>query len=574
MIKKLLFSVGLIVALTAQSQDTTSYRMVTCGFGELSFFNDDSTDMVSIFPLYGSSHLIFSNPADSLMYMIIDDAGNSGDRNLFTINPFTGTYTLVADLGIQYINSGDLGNDNTLYVITGNGNGTPGLVSAIDMTTFVETSLYTSIVSGSTNPTATEFNPTDSSLYIYESYNNNLYIYDLLTGTESAAFINNFADDEHHGAYYDEVNDVFHLGSYGGDLYISDNTYLNGGIYATSTENAIDLSLIEHTLRADTSYFSGFCPGTDSVLISTIYAMNSVSWMKDGVVIPGASNDSIWASETGIYQAIMEIGIGDGYMISEGIELDLFTVPNVNLSAPTDSLICFNETDITITGANPGGGTAQWYLNGAAISGETGQTITVSVAGSYNQIKTNANGCSDSSAAPYVVYVDPTPINVSISQAMNDSLICPTETITLDGASSGGTFQWYMNGSVLAGETGATYDATATGSYNQILTLASGCFDSAAVAFQIYDDPACGAGLIENSESILIYPNPASEFVIVNSNEIISEIEILDLSGKTVSILTGLSTFQQQLNVRELNHAIYVVKVTTGEKTTVIKFSK
>ena len=572
--KKTLLFFSLITGFAGISQDTTSYRMVTCGFGELSFFNDDSTDLVSITPAYGVGHVIFSNPADSLMYMIIDDAGNSGDRNLFTINPFEGTYSLVADFSLTYINSGDLGNDNTLYVITGNGDGTPGEVTAIDMNTFVETPLFTSVVSGSTSPTATEFNPVDSSLYIYESYGNDLYVYDLLTGTESAAMVNNFADDEHHGAYYDETNDVFHLGSYGGALYLSDNTYLNGGSYYNSGTNAIDLSIIEHTLRADTSYFSGFCPGTDSVMISTIYNMNSVAWMKDGVVIPGATNDTLWASETGIYQAIMEIGNADGYMISEGIELDLFTVPNVTLSSTSDSLICSNETDITITGANPGGGTTQWYLNGSPITGETGQNITVSTAGIYNQIKINMNGCMDSAAVGYTVIVDATPINVVVSQAMNDSLICPSETITLDGSSDPGTYQWYMDGNLIAGATASTYDATAEGSYNQILTLVNGCFDSSATAYVITTDPSCGATIFENETKVSIYPNPASDFVIVSSNEQIDSVEIFDLSGKRVILENNVIGNSIELDITGLNSSLFVVKVVSGNSTTITKISK
>lgn len=489
MIRKLLFTLSLSLTLFGYSQDTTSYRMISCEYENISFFNTDSTDMTSISPSFGTAHVIFSNPVDSLIYMIADLPSGSGDRNLYSLNPFDGTYSLVADFNVEYINSGDLGNDNTLYVITGNGNGTPGEVTAINMTTFVETSLFTSAVSTSFDPTAMEFNSSDSSLYIYESYNNNLFVYDLSTSTESA-LVNNFADDEHHGGYYDAENDVFHLGSYGGDLYISDDTYLNGGNYASANSTVMDLTVIEHTVRADSNYFA-FCPGTDSVMISLIYSTNSVSWMKDGVVIPGETNDTIYVSSTGVYQAIMEIGNADGYMISEGIELDLFTIPNVQLSSSTDSLICPNET-ITINGSNPGNGIVQWYLNGTSINGETSQNLIASTIGIYNQLKTNQSGCSD----------------------------------------------------------------------------------SASVAFQIYNDTLCDLGLTSFESNVAVFPNPAVDLIEVSSLDMITSIEIVDLSGKIIITKNGYNDFKVQMNIENLNNGIYIVNIYSGNSVSLVKLIK
>lgn len=563
MMKKLLLSTVVIFSTLSFGQDTTAYRMVGCSYGELTFFNNDSTDMISIYPAFGSGHVIFSNPEDSLLYMVIDMAGNSGDRNIYTINPFSGATTLVADLNVTYPNSGDLGEGNVLYLITGNGDADPGNVIAVNMSTFVETPMYTSVVAGSTSPTATEYNPLDSSLYIYESYGNNLYRYNLATATESVASVTNFSDDEHHGAFYDEVNNVFHLGSYGGDMYISDNTYLNGGVYNSSFSSIIDLCLIEHTISADTNYFSGFCPGEDSVKMSLIYSANSVAWYKDGIAISGATNSTFWASQTGIYRALIEIGNGDGYMWSEEIELDLFTVPVVTLSSASDSLICYNETSITIEGVTPGGGSVQWYMNGAPLPGETNQNLVVTAAGIYNQVKTNLNGCSDSSAVSFQVFADPTPINVSITQAMNDSLICGSEVIVLDGAS--GTVQWYMNGIILAGETNPSYTASSVGNYNQILTLPSGCSDSAATGFTIYIEPGCGVGIDSDDLNLEVFPNPVKDLLMVRATDNIQRLTIVDASGRIMYSADNLSVQIVEVDMSTFAAGIYTVQVQIGD---------
>jgi PKD repeat protein len=65
-----------------------------------------------------------------------------------------------------------------------------------------------------------------------------------------------------------------------------------------------------------------------------------------------------------------------------------------------------------------------------------------------------------------------------------DTIMCFADTLDLIGA-SGGTLQWYMNGSAIVGANSASYQVTANGHYNMTKTNLNGCTDSAAVGVMV-----------------------------------------------------------------------------------------
>lgn len=395
-------ALGIFSLCHSFAQDTTSTKLIgaTVYDGGIQFYADDTTD----FPWVETSidatyHALFINPADSLLYAIIDEVGSSGDRNLYQVNPFTGVITLVHDITADYINTADLGNDNILYMSQGFGaGGTGGEVYTLDLTTFTETFLYNSSI---TDAKALEFNPVDSSLYLYQAFLGPLYVYDLASGSESTLSYTG-PDDEFHGAYYDEAKGIFYISGYGGEIHRSDASYLNITNIYTSASTNMDICELDYTLKAASDTME-ICPN-DSTLIHLIYEANSVVWYHNGIAL-AETNDSIYVSLAGTYQAAIEIGGSGNYFWSEPIVVENFTIPNVNITqTEDDSLICPGET-ITLNGAS--GGTLQWFLNGVAIAGATGNSYDATTVGIYNQLKTNMSGCSDSSATGFEIYPDP-----------------------------------------------------------------------------------------------------------------------------------------------------------------------
>ena len=450
------------------AQDTTSFRMLgmSSGAGDLQFHNSDSSGLITLNHGYTSGHAVFVNPADEMVYMIVD-ADGAGDRNLYQVNPFDATSTLVHDFTQDYIHTADLGEDGILYCIVGNGAANAAELVTLDLNTMTESA--TGFVTAANSSRAMEYNPVDSALYIYGGFSGLVWVVDLATMTETTQATTGLTT-ELHGAFYDEEESVMHLSAYSQSLFITDNSLLNATEYATSTGTRMDLSLIK-LIRGEAA--AGYCPG-DSAMLSLIYTNTDFKWFRDGNELT-QTNDTIYVSSPGVYRAAVAIGTTGNYMWSREIIVSPFMVPNV-----------------------------------------------------------------------------------IISQATNDTEICEGETIVLEGA-SGGTLQWYLNGSPIPGETGSTYAATAPGVYNQMKTNMSGCSDSSAVSYVI---TGC-LGINELNANVTIYPVPADNYLNLDATSTIRSVFITELTGRRVMAINNVNGNNVIVNTTSLSKGTYIVQVHT-----------
>jgi Secretion system C-terminal sorting domain len=118
-----------------------------------------------------------------------------------------------------------------------------------------------------------------------------------------------------------------------------------------------------------------------------------------------------------------------------------------------------------------------WFLNGAPV-GSAGASLTVSQAGNYSLVITNAMGCSDTSAVQ-VITSDPGP-PTPVLMASGSDTICIGSSVTLSSSSGTGN-QWYDGNTAIPGETGDEYLVTAAGGYWVQVTDAYGCWANSAV---------------------------------------------------------------------------------------------
>jgi pectin methylesterase-like acyl-CoA thioesterase/sugar lactone lactonase YvrE len=141
--------------------------------------------------------------------------------------------------------------------------------------------------------------------------------------------------------------------------------------------------------------------------------------------------------------------------------------------------------------------TYQWYKGAQSISGATNATYTISNpavtdSGDYHVVITNSLGTATSAAATLAVGTASSSPDIT---AQPVSLITNAgDSVTLSVAATGGslTYQWYKNGALLSGETGATLaianpQASDSGSYHVVITNSLGDATSATVTLTVED---------------------------------------------------------------------------------------
>jgi hypothetical protein len=129
--------------------------------------------------------------------------------------------------------------------------------------------------------------------------------------------------------------------------------------------------------------------------------------------------------------------------------------------------------------------TYQWYENGTAIPGATDpsyviQNAQVSNSGAYSVVVTNLDGSATSSAATLTVSVpagDPDISAQPVGGALSNGTLALSVTVSGTGPF---TYQWYLNGTAIAGATAASYTATADGTYTVTVTNSAATVTSSA----------------------------------------------------------------------------------------------
>lgn len=151
-----------------------------------------------------------------------------------------------------------------------------------------------------------------------------------------------------------------------------------------------------------------FCED-DSVILSYADTL-SIQWYKDGVIITGATQPDLVVYQSGNYSAIVTNAFGCT------AASQIFTV-TVNPNPPKPNFFIIGNTfNCPLTGYQ-----LQWYLNGNALTGETGNTYTALVTGNYFVTATDSlTGCTNVSDTLFFV-----PVSVSETEIIDRINVFP-----------------------------------------------------------------------------------------------------------------------------------------------------
>lgn len=567
--KKLLLLFSLFIVTVGYSQSGSPLYSVSPY--QDSIWMIDTTTLMSILPgvaLTSSTGTVTGcnglaeQPCTGILHVVFKVSGVTG-RLIGTVNPSTGVITTIGNTG-DNVAGITFGDQDKLYAVTGDGATVPSSLFKVNLSNAAMT-FFTAFGAGSDGENIC-FNKDDGKIYHWSGRDTNpaMESADTLTGTVTTIVRTGYNYDEVFGSVYlgdsmfllANLDQEFILVNADGFAVLTPFSTAPNWYKGLAFSNPLQASIA----TVDTTTF---CPGDSAVFIANATWATGYQWYEGGVLVPGATSSTFAATQSG--PVYVEVTDGICTITSNSDTISLLNLPNVGLM-PGDSSICLGDT-ITLTGSS--GGSSQWYMNGVMIPGQTTNTLEVYSSGVYNMTKTNTNGCTDSSAVGINIVVNNLP-SVSLTPS-SDTTYCFGDSILISG-SSGGSSQWYMNGSLINGATSNTLYVSSDGYYNMVKTNSNGCSDSSAVGIMITGID-CSAGLkdLAGINSMRLYPSPVSEVLYMAlEGEFTGEatVRLVGIDGKIcledqIVLLPGINEFS--LNTSTLTAGIYMVNIHFGE---------
>jgi hypothetical protein len=183
-----------------------------------------------------------------------------------------------------------------------------------------------------------------------------------------------------------------------------------------------------------------------------------------------------------------------------------------------------------------------------------GQQLTQ--AGQYLDTLLSAGGCDSILTLTLTVNALPQP---TITQSGN--------TLSTQVFSS---YQWQLNNNNINNAITQTYTATQTGSYTVLVTDANGCSNTSSAL----NVTISSVNEILDFRSV-IYPNPATNELMIEVSEEIDEVKVTDVAGQVIFTKSQIQNQKSEIDVSELAEATYFIHIkTTSGKTAVKSFVK
>jgi hypothetical protein len=284
-----------------------------------------------------------------------------------------------------------------------------------------------------------------------------------------------------------------------------------------------------------------FCEG-NSIFLSAPSGFSSYLWSN------GSTTQQILATTSGDYF----VQTGNGTCLSENsdtLSVAVITAPAkpvINVTGNT--ILCGVETAVL---SAPGSFQYLWS------SGATTQDITVSQAGSYSLSVRNSTGCLSAVSDPVV-----------ITTANGDA------TITQDGnyliASSGASYQWFLNGSEIPGASGQVLeiDLFEFGVYAVEVTTGS-CFSRSEDFIYLITSTESEAEIVFG-----VVPNPVRETMTIhNGMQQTIKVRLVDALGKNL-LQRNVPHGKHEYDVSSIAPGVYFLISEIKEQSKVIMLNK
>lgn len=252
----------------------------------------------------------------------------------------------------------------------------------------------------------------------------------------------------------------------GSTVYYTSNTLQ----VQLSDANAVQLNSGQSTLE--------FCTATAWLSATPASSTATYTWYKDNVqLVQEVGKDQLEVSQMGSYHVEIS-GQGGACPAVSNVVVVVKKESRANwVSSRTNQAFISGKTYTLMISHNMTAPSIKWYKDGAEIPGQTGTTLSVTAAGSYNAKLLDPSGCGTEISLPLQNFLEITSLKPTIGYAEVQANVCDgTATKTtmklkkLDAVLVGGeevtigkegdesdyayfTFQWMRNTSPISGQT-------------------------------------------------------------------------------------------------------------------------
>jgi hypothetical protein len=277
------------------------------------------------------------------------------------------------------------------------------------------------------------------------------------------------------------------------------------------------------------------------------------NWYRSGTPLSEKS-ESITVSASGMYNVEIDYGAcsGSGNTLSNIIDVTTGTSLGVAINPPVKTDLCSGETMPLEANINNPSLTYTWYQNGAVIPSSDNYIYTVDASspgfeGDYEVEIFGPGACIERSAA--VTITNAGNFTVTRDNAANIVLLPgQNSTLSVSTDASSPTYQWYKDGSPVAGATSASLlvSDTETGTYFARVTLSGG---------------ACTSTSLDSESTVVVTPasfelivDYATSYVACESTSItleVTTINAVDAGGNKTDVTTAIQndfSYQWKLN--------------------------
>ena len=274
-----------------------------------------------------------------------------------------------------------------------------------------------------------------------------------------------------------------------------------------------------------------FCKGSSVSLTVAMEPGKTFIWYKDGIQISNIGN-ILSVANSGSYHAVVT---SNGCTINtDTIQVTVRPLPIVAI-APTGPTIICSGFNTSLKASGDLNLNYQWIKDNSTISSAIDSNLIVNASGSYRVIATNQNGCLDTSNAVNITVLN---YPAAIATASSNTNFCIGDSVKIS-ANTGTdlSYQWFKNGSLIAGAIDSFYYAKLDGNYTVSVTLSNLC------------------STLSNAINITTNPLPISIISSLNGVDFCSG-DTLELQGNVASNVTYQWYLNNNLLPTETNRKI------------------